>query len=133
MDVFGKVLLMEGIVCGLLGCIILAIVKFDRIAASLMRWFNIRLFPTAVRIAILIFEHPEQWSSDGHHLSHKVIGSIWISNAAYGLEVKTDMGTWKPNFIERRIIRDAVDWRIKHFLKNRITQAIQQNSGILPR
>jgi len=119
--------LIIGIVA-VLGGIAAFIRYFDRIIVALMRCFNIIIFPTAISIAMLILEHPEQWSHDQYRMSHPDIGSIWIANESYGLKVETAFGDWIPNFIERRIIRDAVDWRINQYIKRRITQALQRNA-----
>jgi len=100
----------------------------DRIVVFLMRWLNLPLFPTAVGIAISIMEHPEEWSSNKHELCHCDIGSIWIANDAYGIRVETAFGTWNPNRIERRIIREAVDWRIGGYIRNRIAHSIQRRT-----
>ena len=102
--------------------------RYDRIVVSLMRRFNICVYPTAISIAMLLIEHPEQWSADQHRMSHPDIGSIWTANDAYGLKIETAFGTWKPNAIERRIIRDAVDWRIGDYIRNRLLLAAQRNA-----
>jgi hypothetical protein len=88
------------------------------------------LFPTAVGIAVSITCHPEQWSSDGYHINHPDIGRIWIGNAAYGIRVETAFGKWQPNFIERRIIREAVDWRIGAYIRDRLEVALRKNALI---
>jgi hypothetical protein len=115
------------LVCLCIGAIAVMIVHFDRIAVAVIRSMHLPVCQTAVGIAILIVEHPEQWSCDQHRLSHRDIGSIWIANAAYGLHVDTAMGKWTPNFIERRIIREAVDWRIGRFIRDRVMVAVQRN------
>lgn len=102
--------------------------NFDRIAVILLRRLGIRLYPTAIGIALLIVNHPEQWSFDRHRMTHPDLGSIWIANDAYGLKVETAMGDWKPNLIERRIIREAVDWRIGRYLRDRLNVAVQKNA-----
>ena len=109
-------------------CIGFCCSNYDRIIVSLMRRFNIHIYPTAISIAVLLTEHPEQWSSDKHYMSHPDIGSIWTANAAYGLRIETAFGTWKPNAIERRIIRDAVDWRIDDYIRHRLLVAAQRNA-----
>jgi hypothetical protein len=102
--------------------------NFDRIAVILLRRLGIPLYPTAIGIALLIVNHPEQWSFDRHRMTHPDLGSIWIANDAYGLKVETAMGDWKPNLIERRIIREAVDWRIGRYLRDRLNVAVQKNA-----
>jgi hypothetical protein len=100
----------------------------DRVVVSLMRRLGIHAFPLAINIAMLIMQHPEQWSSDPHRMSHPKVGSIWIANETYGIKIDTPFGHWKPNVIERRIIRDAVDWRLTTFLRDRIMLTMQDNS-----
>lgn len=107
--------------------IVFAARNLDRLIVGIIRRANIPVFSVAVGIAMLIVEHPEQWSFDRHRMSHPDIGSIWIANEAYGLRLETAMGDWKPNFIERRIIREAVDWRIARFIRERLQVAIERN------
>lgn len=101
----------------------------DRIFVMLMRRFDIQACPEAVAIALLIYQQPEQWTCGTHRMSHPKVGEIWTANEAYGLHVETEFGQWKPSKIERRIIRNAVDWRIKEYVKNRIAHAL--NAGLL--
>jgi hypothetical protein len=102
----------------------------DRAAVVVLRCSGLgpALFPTAVGLAVSIVSHPEQWSSDKYHLTHPDIGSIWIGNGAYGLHLETAMGEWRPNFIERRIIRQAVDWRLSNFIRDRLEVAVRKNA-----
>ena len=115
-------------IVAIFGGVALAINYYDRIVVALMRRFNIFLYPTAINIAMLIEQHPEQWSSDRHRLSHPNVGAIWIANGAYALRVETAFGDWMPNAIERRIIRNAVDWRIGDYLRHRIANTMQRNA-----
>ena len=105
-----------------------AIAKWDSILVAFMRRFDIRLYPVAIAIAKSIMEHPDEWSFDKYHMIHPIIGSIWTANEAYGLHVETEVGKWKPNMIERRIIRDAVDWRIGDYIRNRLALTMQKNA-----
>jgi hypothetical protein len=102
----------------------------DRVAVVVLRCSGLgpALFPTAVGLAVLIVTHPEQWSSDKYHLRHPDIGSVWIRNGAYGLHVETAMGEWRPNWIERRIIRQAVDWRLSNYIRDRLEVAVRKNA-----
>ena len=101
----------------------------DRLVVILLRRLGLgmALFPTAVGIAVSIITHPEQWSSDGDHLIHPDIGTIWIANAARGIHVDTEMGRWEPNWIERRIIREAVDWRVSNYIRDRLEVTVRKN------
>jgi hypothetical protein len=115
------------LIAAAVGSVIAIGANFDRVAVFLLRRLNLPLFPTAISMAMLIIQRPEQWSFDHYRMSHPDIGSIWIANGAYGLHVETAIGDWKPNFIERRIIREAVDWRIEQYLRERLQVAAERN------
>jgi len=99
---------------------------WDHVVVWFLRTARIYAFPVAINIAMSIEHHPEQWNSDGYRLSHPIVGSIWTGNEAYGLHIETPFGDWKPNKIERRIIRNAVDWRQKEYVKGRLGMAMQK-------
>jgi hypothetical protein len=115
-------LLLFGTVASVIGGIV---VNFDRIVVTMLGCSSRQVYPLAVSIAVLIYEHPEQWTCRTHEMVHPKVGAIWTSNEAYGLRVESDFGKWTPGRIERRIIRDAVDWRIQGYIRNRITQAMK--------
>jgi hypothetical protein len=111
--------------------IIAAILAFrDRIVVALMQRFGLHLFPESVGIALLIYKHPEQWTCTKYEMRHPKVGAIWVANKAYGLEITAEFGRWTPNKIERRIIRDAVDWRIKEYVRLRLGQAVNTGLGV---
>lgn len=116
------------LVVGALVSIGLVVAHYDRVIVFLMRRMNMHVFPTAIRIAMLITEHPEQWTASPHRLLHPQIGSIWTANGAYGLYLETEFGKWEPNKIERRIIREAVDWRISQYIRNRLEAVARQQA-----
>jgi len=116
------------LIYGIIALVVAAVFFSDRLVVVLMRWLNLPLFPTAVGIAISIMEHPEQWSSGSRELRHPDIGAIWIGNDAWGIKVETDFGTWTPNRIERRIIHEAVDWRINDYIRNRLAIMMQRRA-----
>lgn len=103
----------------------------DRFIVNIIRLFNIPVCQTAVMIAISIVQQPDQWRASSHSLTHKEVGHIWSANGAYGLHLDTLSGKWKPNWIERRIIYEAVDWRLKNYIRVQTQKALQQ-SRILP-
>lgn len=108
---------------------IFAVTHYDSLAVRFLpRRLQLRYFPVAVSIAILIVERPDQWTSTRYTLTHEDVGSIWIANGAYALKVETEVGDWHPSPIERRIIRKAVDWRIDTYIRNRIGAAVQKNA-----
>jgi hypothetical protein len=103
----------------------------DRVAVFILRLSGLgpALYPTAVGIAVSIVTQPEQWAFEGkYRLNHPDIGSVWIGNAAYGLHLETAFGEWRPNVIERRIIREAVDWRINRYIRDRLEIAVRKNA-----
>jgi hypothetical protein len=112
----------------LFGLVFTVPLYFDHVVVILLRRLGIPAYPTAVGIAVSIVNHPEQWSSDGYKLVHPDIGTIWIANAAYGIHVDTLMGRWTPNLIERRIIREAVDWRIGRYVRDRLEVVVRKNA-----
>ena len=69
----------------------------------------------AIRIALSLQQHPEQWTPDCRSLRHATIGRLdWLGGkveAPFITVTLPDEQTWKPNWIERRIIADAIeDW-----------------------
>jgi hypothetical protein len=100
---------------------------WDAIAVRIIQRFRIPVCRVAIGIAILITEYPEQWSATQHEMSHRDVGSIWTSNNIPGLHITTTMGTWTPTTIERRIIYEAVDWRLRRYIKDRIQIAMVKN------
>lgn len=90
---------------------------------------NCPCYPDARAIARTIYEKPEEWSGDEHYLRHPKIGSIWTANSYENLRIKTPFGEWEPTMIERRIIRDAVDWRLREYIKARLGYVL--NQGLL--
>ena len=59
-------------------------------------------------------------------MKHKHFGDMWIANEAHGLKLEAPEGEWKPNKIEQRIIRDAVDWYLLEYKKQRIIAGINK-------
>src|SRR3954470_20852882 len=110
---------------GLLFAVCTVPLWFDRAAVVVLRCSGLgpALFPTAVGIAVSIVTHPEQWSSDKYPRRHPDIGAIWIANGAYGGHLETPIGEWRPSFIERRIIRQAIEWRLSNYIRDRLEVA----------
>jgi hypothetical protein len=107
--------------------LVLAIPSYDRVAVFILRVTNCDCYPLAIAIARLICERPSEWTHDRYHMRHPRIGAIWIANKAYGLHIETEVGDWTPSKIERRIIREAVDWRIRDYVRNRIAVEMQRH------
>jgi hypothetical protein len=133
MSDLGAVLAVFSVVCasgGVIAAVCTVPLWLDRVAVFVLRCSGLgpALFPTAVGLAVSIITHPEQWSSDRYHLTHPDIGSIWIANATYGLHLETAIGEWRPNFIERRIVRQAVDWRLSNYIRDRLEIAVGKNA-----
>ncbi|MFC7738581.1 hypothetical protein ACFQX4_22875 [Roseomonas sp. GCM10028921] len=93
--------------------IMVAVFNFDRITAFLLRPFHHRLFPLAHRIARSLREEPGTWTfeRERYRAKHGPSGlSIYTGLAdASGLRFETNVGEWKPNFVERRIVRNALN------------------------
>jgi hypothetical protein len=114
---------------GTVGCLVLLAFNADRIVVALVAYSGLPLFPLAMSIANLVYQKPDEWSAGSHKMTHRKVGSIWTANCAHGLHVETDFGCWKPNWIERRIIYDAVRWRIGGYIANQVAHAV--NGGLL--
>jgi len=86
-----------------------------------LRMFGIRrFFETATQIATIIETQPDGWQFEQYRATYKAIGTIdWLTD----LKVETSQGTWKPNRIERRIIRNALDRTITTKVRERVAQA----------
>lgn len=113
----------------LITVVVWTMMHLDRLVVAVMRGFNIRLYPTAIAIATLIEKCPEQWTgSGGHFLCHPDVGAIRNDAGVEGIYVETRFGKWKPNAIERRIIRDAVDWRMGLYIRNRVQKAMERKA-----
>ncbi len=99
-------------------------VNFDRIAVAFLRLVNAPVYEEARRIAALIYQHPEQWVMTNHTLRHPRVGEIW-----HGLSCNSSLhvegegfGRWDPNFIERRIIYNAIAWYRRFYIKHLLAQ-----------
>lgn len=114
---------------GLFAGVVCVVTWHERIVLVLLCLFNVKVFPEARAVALLLYQHPEQWTSDDFRMSHATVGSIWIANEAYGLKVETPFGSWKPCALERRIIRDAVDWRLKEYVRAHLSHTL--NGGLI--
>jgi hypothetical protein len=97
--------------CSLVPCGMLIVMNLDRIVVFVLREIETPLFREAWTIADLICRYPEQWEVEGRALKHAKIGRVQHSSGALGLSVSGPFGEWRPNFIERRIIWDAIAWR----------------------
>ena len=93
--------------------IMAAVFSFDRITAFLLRPFHHRLFLLAHRVARSLHEEPDTWifERERYRAKHRSSGlSIHMASAdASALRFETNVGEWKPNFVERRIVRNALD------------------------
>jgi hypothetical protein len=115
-----------------MGAIIAIPLWFDRVAVIALRWSGLGpvLYPTAVGIAVLIVTHPEQWANEGlqmTRLKHADIGTVWVVSGST-LHVETAMGLWEPSYLEKRIIREAVDWRMSNYIRDRLEVAVRKTA-----
>jgi len=98
--------------CAVLAAIVTVPFWFDRAVVAMMRHCHIYAYPMAIRIALSLQQHLEQWTPDYRSLRHATIGTLdWIGGkveAPFITLTTPDKPSWKPNWIERRIIADAV-------------------------
>lgn len=106
--------------------LIISVTCPDRVVVMVIYRLNLNVYPMARQIAGLLYNCPEQWTSDRFHLRHPKLGAIWIANEAYGLKIESEFGDLMLNMIERRIIRDAVDWRLRQYIRDRLTLVLTQ-------
>jgi len=116
--------------CGGVMAIALAPFWFDRTVVAVMRHGHIYAYPMAIHTALSLQRHPDQWTLDYRSLRHPTIGTLdWLGGkveAPFITLTLPDKQTWKPNWIERRIIADAVE----DFLRARRNAHLDQ---LLPR
>ncbi len=86
-----------------------------------------QVYQTAIMVAMSIIQHPEEWTAETHYIKHKIIGNIWTANGVTYLKIDTPSGTWIPNFFERRIIYEAVAWRLDTYIRNSLQRAMLQH------
>jgi hypothetical protein len=115
----------------LVACVIVVICHWARLTICFLGAINCPCYREARAIASLIYEHPGQWSGDECRLIHSKLGAIWIASGADHIRIKTPFGEHRFGAVERQIIWDAVQWRIRDYVSNRIAVAMQANA--LPR
>jgi hypothetical protein len=113
-------------VCGVIAGIIIAGFNFDRIAVAFLCLVNAPIYEEARRLATLIYQHPEQWKMTSHTLTHAKVGEVWSGlGCDSSLHVEGEgFGRWDPNFIERRIIYNAIAWYRRFYIKHLLTQVL---------
>jgi hypothetical protein len=85
----------------------------DHAAVWMLRTFHIFLFPDAIRLAVSLERDTAEWEFGNYEVRHPKIGTVWIGHDVLGIRVKIDEVTeWRPNWIERRIIWQAVNLAI---------------------
>jgi hypothetical protein len=61
-------------------------------------------------IEALLEERPDEWTNDHYYLTNSRAGvTLWIANAAYGLDVRIDGATITPSWWWKLRLRRAVD------------------------
>jgi hypothetical protein len=100
----------------------------DRAIVFALRRFGIRrFFKTAMQIAAILETEPDRWQFEQYRATYKAIGTIsWLTD----LKVETSQGTWTPNRIERRIIRNALDRTITAKVRERVAQAAGGSAAV---
>jgi hypothetical protein len=110
---------------GAVGAIMMAPFWIDRAVVWVLRTFHIFLFPYAIRLAVSVERDTAEWKFGKYEAEHPRIGTIWIGNEAYGLKVKLGCDTeWRPNWIERRIIWDAVDRALSRSIQRHLDKTL---------
>jgi hypothetical protein len=112
--------------CGTIGGVILLVFHLDRLVVAFLCLINAPVYPEARRVATLVYQHPGQWKAYEHKLEHPKIGEIWCGlgcNRSLHVEGKA-FGRWDPNYIERRIIYNAVSWYRRVYIKHLLTQVL---------
>jgi hypothetical protein len=90
---------------------------FERVVVWALRTFHIFAFPNAIRIAVSLERDGAEWELGTSYLKHPKIGSIRmgsVHSVCVHLDGKQPSLIWEPNFIERRIIWDAVQAWMAH-------------------
>lgn len=106
------------LLCVVAACLALVLVPLwlDRVIVFLMRALHIYIFPIAIRMAFSLESAPDEWHLDMDEVQHPIIGKIrfnlrdpWMIRVDLPDTNQACKQRWKPNFIERRIISNAVD------------------------
>jgi hypothetical protein len=82
----------------------------DRAIVGVLRTFRIFAYPNAIRLAVSLERDTAQWEVTSSYLTHPEIGSVKVGSVD-SVCVHLDDNSriiWIPNWIERRIIHDAV-------------------------
>jgi hypothetical protein len=102
---------------GFAACVVSAVTSplwADRLIVTIMRRGHIYLFPMAIRLALSMETQGDEWELDDTRLQHPSIGVVWlVTDRLLQVQLKSTNQsknvTWRPNWIERRIIRDAAE------------------------
>jgi hypothetical protein len=107
----------------------------DQVIVGVMRSCRIYAYPLAIRLALSLETQPDEWTLDDTTLSHPTIGKVWLINKTTLRVVLIDtnqsrLQTWHPNWIERRIIRDAATGLIERRRLMQLNQALPRLPGL---
>jgi hypothetical protein len=89
--------------------LVAALAHLDYVAVWLMRTFNIYVFPEAIRIAVSLERNTSEWTFGRDGIEHPRIGELRTGGRLYLLIDFRTGQRWDPNWIERRIILDAIE------------------------
>jgi len=122
-------------------CLILAVVAIvtlpwwlDRTLVRMTWPIVAAIYPLSSRIAYSLVNKPDEWHLDDADASHPTIGKIRGGQDAFSIRVQlpdTNQSrnqTWRPNWIERRIIYDA----LSHLIGSRRKAKLDQTLPNLP-
>lgn len=107
-----------GVSAAFAGMIVL-IVNWERVTVWFIRTFRIDVYPEAVSLALLIYQHPDEWKGDAYAIEHPKVGRVRyaISNR---ISIPTDIGDVMMNPIESRIVFNAIKWLQSYHLKKKL-------------
>jgi hypothetical protein len=102
----------------------LVAMHFDHIAVFALRLVGAPVFEEARMVAALLYQHPEQWTVTSYGMEHPQVGKLHSVTHVAGLHITGPFGDWQPNFIERRIIWNAVHWHQRAHIKRLLRQSM---------
>jgi hypothetical protein len=98
--------------------------NFDRVAVFILDLLGVQVYGTASMIAAMLRQSPQEWTVKAPYtLTHPALGEIRGSGPK-SLSVTGPFGEWEPDFIERRIIWDAMVWYRSEYIRSLVLRRI---------
>jgi hypothetical protein len=99
------------------------IMNFDRVAVFLLSEIDAPFYGTARTVAAMLRERPNEWTPYGSYtLKHPLLDVS--ASCVRGVSVSGPFGEWKPDFIERRLIWDAMVWYRREYIRSLVRRQI---------